>query len=519
MRVTDHTAGFEWPARIALPEPDSERGRGLYLIGTLMRNVRYLRSAEENLLVMRHPRARIAFPLPAEAPSDLAECQRRLAENEQVLSQMIEELSSCYEILAAIFRFGAEQARPGSLQDFSRRLLGDMLRILKAEWFVVRLQPEGEARLEVFVASNPALDLESIALPSTPSEARSVEAIAAATGQDVWFDQHRPLVPGDPLGHVKPEAAGLAHPFSLGGKLLGTLTVGKPIPPAPSPGAETCVAFTAGQTNVINTFGDLLAIQIVNARFHEQTVNRRVVARELEIARTIQRSLLIQTLPQVRGFSLAASCDSASNVGGDFYDVLQINEDTLMFAIADVMGKGVPAAMFATILRTLLRATPDWNLDPAALLARINRILFKDLAGVDMFITVQVAILEAARRRLVIAGAGHCPLMLIIPGETAARAIAPEGMPLGILQDTHFATETVDLPSGASALLYTDGLTEALDAAGERYGQERLLQWLHEHGRATGDANALRAALASELAQFQRNTALNDDQTFIILSG
>ena len=123
-------------------------------------------------------------------------------------------------------------------------------------------------------------------------------------------------------------------------------------------------------------------------------------------------------------------------MGGDFYDVLKINAHSALLVIADVMGKGIPAALFAAMLRTLIRAAPELTPQPAALLERVNRLLFPELSGMDMFITAQLAYVDAKARRLVVAGAGHCPLAVATP--TGVKTFSPEGMPLGIKQDTGF---------------------------------------------------------------------------------
>jgi serine phosphatase RsbU (regulator of sigma subunit) len=181
------------------------------------------------------------------------------------------------------------------------------------------------------------------------------------------------------------------------------------------------------------------------------------------------------------------------------------------------MGKGVPAAMFAAILRPLLRAAPELTRQPAALLTRVNRVLFEDLSGVDMFITVQLAYVNAIEQRLVVASAGHCPLLVTSEDGRSVRAISPEGIPLGILPDSAFAEETVELPSDFSVLLYTDGLTEQTNIHGQRYGQERLAEWLRHTAATTQNADRLKQALANELTLFQGNIVLNDDQTFLIM--
>jgi phosphoserine phosphatase RsbU/P len=162
----------------------------------------------------------------------------------------------------------------------------------------------------------------------------------------------------------------------------------------------------------------------------------------------------------------------------------------------------------------VLRATPELNHDPAELLSRVNRLLFEELSEVDMFITAQLAFIDAKARKLVVGSAGHCPLL--VADAAGVKGFSPEGMPLGILADTVFASETVPLPQHCRVLLYTDGLTEAMNSTGERYGQERLIEWL-THTR--GPAGELQADLMNKLTEFQLKTSLNDDQTFLIMTG
>jgi serine phosphatase RsbU (regulator of sigma subunit)/anti-sigma regulatory factor (Ser/Thr protein kinase) len=515
-RVHDHTPGFEWPKKFELPDPLSESGRGLYLIHSLMDYAGYFRGRGENILIMRKARlGRNALPVAASADS-LAGYARKLAENERLINDMVEELSSCYESLSAIFRYTAIQAKSGNLREFAQQLFTDLLHIISADWFILRLVPKGESRLVVFAASEPALELEPLPLPPAGQSAPFMEIEAALTRKRVWFDANRPMPPTGVIIKVKPGAVGLVHPILLGDQLIGTVTLGKS-PTLPPADDQNQPVFTAAQTNVVNTFTDFLAIQIANTRFQEEQFNRRLVTHELEIANNIQRSLLLTSLPQLPGFNLAAFCRSAHEVGGDFYDVLKIDDHSLLLVIADVMGKGIPAAMFAAILRTLLRAAPELTRQPAALLARVNRLLFPELSGVDMFITAQLAFVDSRARKIIAASAGHCPLAVARPGQV--KTFAPEGMPLGILEDSLFQEESVELPENCRVLLYTDGLPDALNSRREHFGQQRLMDWLGQTPQTGQSAEELKEELAGQLARHQVNTALNDDQTFLIMSG
>jgi serine phosphatase RsbU (regulator of sigma subunit)/anti-sigma regulatory factor (Ser/Thr protein kinase) len=500
LQVHDHTEGFEWPEKVELPDVRAERGRGLYLISTLMDEVKYFRGDGQNVLVMQRRRHN-----PAEGSVE-PEIERRLAESERIIREMAEELSFCYESLSAIFRCSADLGKSNDLADFARRLLMDLAQITSAEWFIFRKAIEPDGVLETFVSSEPNVALPAIALPSATNH--SVEAEAALAREDVWFDHLNPLEPDDPLADLRPGSTGLVHPIHVGDNLVGTLTIAKSLPGG----------FTAVQANVVHTFADFLAIQIVNSRYTDELVRNRLVSRELEIAKTIRRSLLPKTIPSVSGYGLAGFCESAHQVGGDFYDVIKINDDTILLIIADVMGKGIPAAIFAAILRSLLRAVPEVMNQPAALLSRVNRLLFEELSGVDMFITAQLVYVDSRARKITTASAGHCPVLLAMDRDTNVKALSPEGLPLGILPDTTFANVTEILPKNSRVLLYTDGLTDARNASGELFGQDRLVRWLKQSGNSKKTAEQLKEELAAELASFQASSALRDDQTFLIMA-
>jgi len=203
-------------------------------------------------------------------------------------------------------------------------------------------------------------------------------------------------------------------------------------------------------------------------------------------------------------------------VGGDFYEVVALSENSLLMVIADVMGKGLPASLFADSLRTLVRALAKPGVSPSGLLSEINHLMFEDLSSADIFITLQVITAELRERRLKVSNAGHCPL-LVSDESGHFRAIAADGMPLGIQMDAIFCEECTRLPIFGSALLYTDGVTEARNSQGQFYGQQRLEDWLNKNATENQTALQLRAGLLEELNTFQEGVRAEDDQTFLIL--
>jgi serine phosphatase RsbU (regulator of sigma subunit)/anti-sigma regulatory factor (Ser/Thr protein kinase) len=511
LRVHDHTPGFKLTADASLPQEESESGRGLFIIRSMMNRVSYEIGSGGNTLLMVKNRTDSAIDEPAVPTQSVQEFSRKLAESEQIISDMAEELSSCYETLSAIFRCGSDLGKTSDVREFSRSLCEDLQEITDSDWYALRITQVDDPRLTIFAASEPALELEPLSIPPDGKISNSISAeIKAATARhDVWFSEKNPLHPSDPLAQLKPDSFGVIHPFFFAENLMGTLAVGKN--PHKKP-------FTAAQANVIHTFADFLAIQIVNFRFQEEQLKSRLISRELEIARTIQLALLPKILPQPAGFGLAGFCESARQVGGDFYDVVQVSETSLLLIIADVMGKGIPAAMFAAILRSLLRATPEYNQQPAALLSRVNRLLYEELSEVEMFITAQLAFVDLAERKITVASAGHCPLLLAAPGLSCIKAISPDGIPLGILPDATFSDHTEELYPNSRILLYTDGLTDAQEESGSFFGEQRLLNCFRQGVAENQSAAHLKKSLAGELQAFQGQTALYDDQTFLILA-
>lgn len=520
LRVTDHTPGFDikpCPQSVSL---EQENGRGLFIIQSMMDEVSYFRGSNGNMLIMRKARTHQQHrPAESVANASLEEARRQLESCQQTISGMARELCFRSESLAAIFRCCAELGRTSDLEGFGQRLLHDLLHLSAADWFVLRLLPAGEAKLSVFVASSPELRAEPLPFVSTAGATVSALAVdsvamiepaeleAARTRREVEFDAHRSSSDHEPLRIAGPKSSGLVHPLVFGDKLLGTLAIGRRDADAP---------FSAIQAEMIRTFAEFMAVQVVNARHHEEQVHARLVAHELEIAHRIQRALLPRTLPQLAGFRLAANWESARQVGGDFYDAFPLGDHRLLLVVADVMGKGVPAAIFATITRSLLRAMAVRCHHPAKLLKRLNELLYSELSSVGMFITAQLVCIDLKRRQLVAASAGHCPVIMH-SGDTV-RSLSVTGTPLGILPHATYRQQTATLAQPAGLLLYTDGLTESVNAAGELFGPERLADWMRSRIPLPATAEALRDELAAELNRFRGGAPLRDDQAFLILA-
>lgn len=505
IKIHDHTAGFVLPEKAGLAEDDSESGRGVFIMQSVMDAVSYAGAIGENTLTLQ--KARITTTAANIRVESVEELKVKLTESEEIINEMAEELSSCYESLSAIFRSGTELGKMDNLQNFSRTLCHDLLKITSADWYLLRVVPKRGSLLNAF-ASTPSAEHLPPLVTDISKAGVSAELKAAAYRKDVFFDHQNQLDEKDPLRTMPTAETGMVHPFYFAETLIGTLTIGKTKSDRP---------FTAAHVNVVHTLADFLTIQIVNARIYEEQLNNRLVTRELEIAQEIQQALLPKTLPHLRGFGLAGYCESARHVGGDFYDVVTINDHSALLIVADVMGKGVPAAMFAAILRSILRGAPELVNQPAALLSRVNGLLYQELSEVDMFITAQLCFVDMQTREIVVASAGHCPALIFCGNDPAPKVVSPEGMPLGILRDTLFTEQREPLSSGCRIVLYTDGVTDCRNSSEEFFGRERLVQWMGACSELR-TAEELKDALATELKTFQEATGPFDDQTFLILA-
>ncbi len=508
LTVTDHTPGFELAKPSGPISPDRESGRGLFIIHSLMDEVHYFRGNGRNRLVMRRRRTRQQHRSAEETNVETFDEARRQLENcQQTIAGMARELCFRSESLSAIFRCCAELGRTSDLEGFANRLLSDLLHLASADWFVLRLLPSGETRLVTFVVSAPELRSEPITVVRSSEQFLPAELAAAISRREREFDHRNTTSPADPLLAAGAKSTGIVQPLLFGDKLVGTLAIGRRDADSP---------FSVLQAEMIRTFSEFMAVQIVNARHLEEQVHARLVAHELDIAHRIQRALLPRSLPQLSGFGLAANWESARQVGGDFYDAIPLTDHSMLLVVADVMGKGVPAAMFATITRSLLRAMASRSHHPGRLLMRLNELLYEELSTVGMFITAQLVYIDFERRQLTAASAGHCPI-LIQSGDDV-RTLRVTGTPLGILPNARYRQQTVTLAPQSNVLLYTDGLTESQNPAGEMFTHERLSEWVLRAARPGRTAEQLRDQLASDMHAFRGGATLRDDQAFVILS-
>jgi sigma-B regulation protein RsbU (phosphoserine phosphatase) len=237
--------------------------------------------------------------------------------------------------------------------------------------------------------------------------------------------------------------------------------------------------------------------------------------RELQMAREVQARLMPRTTPQRPGWEFAARWAPAREVAGDYYDFIPDPPDgSVGFVIADVTDKGMPAALFMALTRSVVRATATAAASPAEAITQANRLICADSAN-GMFVTLFYGRLEPATGRLTYVNAGHNPPLLFGAGQAQPVALTRTGMAMGIFAGLGYEERTVQLAPGEWLFLYTDGVTDALNAAGERYDDARLMQALTEQRDLRADE--IMAGLDRSLRAFVGDRPPFDDVTMLLV--
>lgn len=259
-----------------------------------------------------------------------------------------------------------------------------------------------------------------------------------------------------------------------------------------------------------------LQIQLASYQNRLETEKERMTA-ELDVATKIQASMLPQhfELFEKKGlFSVYANMEPAREVGGDFYDCFQVDEDHMAVVIADVSGKGVPAALFMVIAKTLIKTKAKGILSPGRVLEEVNREIY-DTNEEDMFVTLFLGILELSTGKFVCANAGHNPPIHLHKDGRAEYFSIKQNFILGVMPSMTFEENVVQLEENDKIFLYTDGITEAIDEKNEFYGEERLLAQLQNPQVAGMSVKTLLDYVKEQLNFFTGNTEQEDDITML----
>jgi sigma-B regulation protein RsbU (phosphoserine phosphatase) len=272
--------------------------------------------------------------------------------------------------------------------------------------------------------------------------------------------------------------------------------------------------FRQKRIEIISGIAQQVALSIQNEHLQMETVARERLEYEFHLARQIQKTFMPEELPVFNDWGLASYWKPSQQVGGDFYDVFQLPDSQLGLIIADVSDKGIPAALFMAVTRTLLRAVILEVKSPAKVLERINDLLIPENQQ-GMFVTIVYAVLSMETGDITYANAGHNPPLLINRENQKVELLKRSGMALGIVEKTEITERVIHLDKGDNLLLYTDGLTEATSQEEDLFGDERLQLLFTEnsHLPPAGIINSIETAVY----EFMGTELPGDDLTMVVI--
>ncbi len=268
--------------------------------------------------------------------------------------------------------------------------------------------------------------------------------------------------------------------------------------------------FAPNDLELLSAIASSAAIAIENARLYELAVEKGRMEQELQMAHQVQASLLRCAMPQVPGWEFASRWRPAREVAGDYYDLIPLDEGQLGLVIADVSGKGMAAALFMALTRSVIRACTGRTPSPADGIAQANRLICAD-SSEGMFVSLFYGLLDPRSGQLTYVNAGHNPPLLYRQGQDELTELGRTGIILGVLEEATFEQRTIQLRPGDLLLLYTDGVTEATDAQGQEFGKHRLQSFMHQWRGAP--AAEIVVALEQAVAEFVGTAAASDDIT------
>ena len=354
----------------------------------------------------------------------------------------------------------------------------------------------------------------------------SVDAIRSASGETDPGARPTPYTnwpPGIPWRTPDLEGAelraGLRVQLIAQGETVGALYVHSSVRTSFAPGhialLQTFAAQAALALQRARLTADLRAkVAALEAAQAELAIKARM-ARELELARQVQQSFLPRTFPTLPSYVFAAHNEPAREVGGDFYDVIDLGKGRVGLVIADVSDKGMAAALYMALSRSLIRAEATREQAPVTVLGNVNRLLL-ELGEQGMFVTVFYAVLDTSTGQLTYARAGHDYPLLLRDG--AAKPLGGAGALLGILEDVEIGLteEKLTLRAGDRLVLYTDGLTDVLNEQGEFLGLEALTRLMLRHAGLAAEEMCL--AVAHDLEVYRGDAEQADDMTLLLVA-
>ena len=442
----------------------------------------------------------------AQTVSFIAELISQRAKDEFELDSLSAEVLDKYEEINLLYEISGALGGILDTELICKLVLEEAVRIIEVERASLMLLDENEKTLYI---------VAQVGLPQgIPRAVRLGEGICgrvAQSGKPLLLDNIQDLPPDWRGKNRKYKAnAFVCVPLVCSTpqteeKVLGVINM------ADKASGQT---FTSGDLKLLTAIASQAALAIHKSYLVEELRQAERIERELEIARRIQTSLLPGDPPQIEGLELAGRCVPASEVGGDYYDFF-LSDGALGLLIADVSGHSIGPALMMAITRSVLRLEIARGKSPAEVLAATNSSLYNDLTQAELLITIFYANYNYKTRTLTYANAGHNLSFVWHASESKRTPLESEGALIGIWENAPYEQRAIALHPGDILMIYTDGVIEARNGAGERFGEERLLRVLRTNDHLT--AQELLEEIYQQVRQFSGDLAQRDDITIVIM--
>ena len=362
----------------------------------------------------------------------------------------------------------------------------------------------GVRRYVICVKNGPDMNVVASKIDGPPPQGELLSLLARTKGPTFTRDL---IVRGpiDPRPVLDSLTLSVLVPIELKGEARGLLLLGDKL---------SREQFSEGDLEFVASLGNLAIISLENARLFKEAIEKQKLEDELLIAREIQKGLLPSVIPEIPGFQISATNVSSKQVGGDYYDVLRTSDGRHIIAIGDVSGKGSPAALLMANLQATIRALVPLGLSLGELTGRVNDLMCENTGG-DKFVTFFWGAINHRNMTLTYVNAGHNYPYVIHDDGTSGR-LEKGGMILGVMK-TPVAYEegVISLKGGDMLVLFTDGISEAMNAQQQEYGEERLERVLHRvHGE---DAPSVVRAIHDDVALHTSGAPQSDDITMMVV--
>ncbi len=444
-----------------------ESGRGIFIMKEIMDSVEYIRINDINQLLLKKSLSlsliltntnkknyNYFIDRRLNSPHIIETLKSNMAINEIALEEMAEELSTAYESLNLFYALSKDVALISNIDSFLDNTLEKVLYAAKADWGVVRLV-EGENLIFYSGTEHCPKISRKKSIPIIDNS--SIEGKVTNSMSIELDDYYHEL-----------EASVICLPIVGLDAFIGTILLGK---------TSNIDAFSSGEAKVTRALADQVAVSIENSRLYSKAMDAELAEKEMEIANSLQKQLILKKLPSMPQLNLYTKLESAKQVGGDYLTLYKINENILYFTVCDAMGKGMSASYFSLLshmaLHSIVIQQDMKKMTPGTLLSLINRIMESDFDLFGMFMTAFVGKIDIKKNSLEYASAGHCQPIYYTP-KKGLELLDTSDFMLGVASNIKFKNFKTSFNPGTKLLIYSDGLTDITDKSGEILGIEPL---------------------------------------------